>query len=259
MGLDERPLRSYETLDLLRNRFEPGRRTDSLAGLDFACEVSRFQSDKRADLNRQLFGDLSTGLAQPISMEPRNGLLYPFRGLGRSGRRVFDSGETNGRVDLDDDRFTGVRQEIENESLEFDRVVSFRSNSAATLVEAGDFFHCPMKGQGLGVFSAASEKLQREDMHGDAARPEPERTVGLSLAGEPRGDIAVFDYLRAALKTDDVANFLAWVLLAHNLSGHIGMTEDVVTDQRRMADLEQGIIDLSIEKIANASCSHLLE
>jgi hypothetical protein len=67
-GLDERLLRSCEILDLLRNRFEPCRRTESLAGLDFASEVSRFQSDKWTDLNGQLFGDFSARLPQPISM-----------------------------------------------------------------------------------------------------------------------------------------------------------------------------------------------
>ena len=185
-----------------------------------------------------------------------------LHGLGRVllfARSVFHRGEAAGGIDLDDNRPRGARQQVENESLEFDRVRRWRLDSISGRSRyVRHFLASHVKRQPAGVALHPFEKRAIENMDGDAAGPELERAVGiLQIRATSSGKSLYSMISQTAVDRNDVPDSLQRKLLPHDLRCHLRAGEQMVAEELRIAELGERIIDLEIEDVSQSSASHV--
>ena len=89
-------------------------------------------------------------------------------------------------------------------------------------------------------------------MHRQIARPQLQAAIGIRRPGKLFRQIAVFDHLNLAIDRDNVADTLQWLAFAHNLRRHFTAGQHMASQKQFIADLQQWIIDLSVEKVLHA-------
>ena len=126
-------------------------------------------------------------------------------------------------------------------------------HAAARGVDIGHLLMGKVIRQRIGLVLGAAEEVEIENVHRDAAGPNRQRAVGVRLAGDIVGQVAVLDDHQPAVNVHHVAHLLQRVALGNHLAGHLRVGEDVIADVFGPGDIDQGIVDLEVEQLPDAA------
>ena len=93
-------------------------------------------------------------------------------------------------------------------------------------------------------------------MDRDAAGYITELAVGVGLALHRHGQIGVFDDDELAVLRAEMAELLLSVGLRDHLARHLGTAQKMPTDEGRVDDAHEGVIDLEVTERVDAFALH---
>ncbi len=121
------------------------------------------------------------------------------------------------------------------------------------------FLISAVKWQGLGSLTHPANEPHVNDVDRDVACPQANLPLIINRRGGCLGQVAVLDDLNFTVDVDDVANFFHGVSFADDLRRHLAARHDVMTDQRRITEADQRIVDLEIGQMFDAASFRIIQ
>src|SRR5579872_104491 len=149
--------------------------------VEFFCELAGIQSIQRADLDGKVGGDRLSSRSQPAGKQPRHAAPHVI--CRKIAAAVFERAEFVFAPRLDHERPLGQGERVENETFELDGVFPGGFDESACVVETGNFFDRPVKGELDLVLHQPLEKRPAENVHRRAAGPEQQLAVRIAARG----------------------------------------------------------------------------
>ena len=178
---------------------------------------------------------------------------------------ILQRGEAGLFVDFDDDRVLRLREKIEDELFELDRVrhVGLHLGAEEGLARfaprltvddnVGNLLLGDVIREGPGVIGFRFEEIDVHQTDGDTPRPDGARTVRLAPFGRRVGDVAVFDHVERAVDHHHISDPVFRRRLAHDLARILGARHQMVADELGAADVDDRVVDLKVEELFDAA------